>query len=169
MYIFFMIFGLLFISISATFINYIYDIFSINKLTNFLSPIDNKSIWNKINITILPILIWSIIEIPVVGDNGNFIFSVIVNIIISSAIIYEIKYSAMVFFNKENNTINLISIYAATILGQTVQFMILKMKPFFYGSYITTIISILLLLAFYIFITMKPPKTVFFRGYEKKD
>lgn len=169
MYIFFTIFGFLFVSISSTFLNYIYDIFSINKITNFLVPIDNKSIWNKINITVLPVIIWSMIELPVLGDNGNFVIGVIMNIVISCAIIYEIKYSALVFFNKEGNFINLMAIYAATMLGQVMQFMILKMKPFFNGNYLISIIAMLVILLIYVLIRLYPPKTIFFKGNEKKD
>ena len=169
MYIFFVVFGFLFVSASSTFLNYLYDIFPINKLTNFLQPIDNRSIWNKINVTILPIIIWSLIEFPILGENGNFILSVIVNIVLSCAVIYEIKYSCMVFFNKENNTINLISIYVATLFGQAVTFMILKMKTFFTGNYLISIVLLTLLIIIYIIISIHPPKTSFFKVIEKKD
>lgn len=169
MYTFFVVFGFLFVSASATFLNYIYDIFAINKITNFLQPLDNRSIWNKINVTILPILIWSLIEFPILGGNGNFILSIIVNIVLSCAVIYEIKYSCMVFFNKENNTINLISIYVATLFGQAVSFMILKMKTFFNGNYLISIISLVLLIIIYVLISTHPPKTSFFKVIEKKD
>lgn len=164
MYAFFTIFGFIFISIFATITNYIYEIFSINKLTNFLNQVDSKGIWSKINVTILPILMWSLVGLPILGNNANYIISVIVNIIVSCAIIYEIRYGAILLTNKENEKINLISIYIATFIGQIVGFMILKMKPILSSNYLISICGIILLLIIHTILIIRPPKNNFFKG-----
>lgn len=169
MYAFFVVFGFLFVCISSTFLNYIYDVFPINKITNFLSPINNKNSWNQISIVILPIFIWSFIELPILGVNNNFILAILANILISCAIIYEIKYAALFFFDKENNTINLVSIYIATLFGQTVSFLVLKMKPFFNSNLLISFISLLIIFGIFILIKLYPPKRKVFIRTEKKD
>ncbi len=164
MYAFFTIFGFIFVSIFATVTNYIYEIFPFNRFTNFLYQIDNKGIWSKINVTVLPILIWSLVGLPILGNNANFIVSVAVNIIISSAIIYEIRYGALMLANKENDKINLISIYIGALIGQTISFMILKMQTLWQGSYLISILGIIFMIAIHCLLIIKPPKKGFFKG-----
>ena len=167
MYTFFTIVGFIFITIAATFINYIYDVFSINKFTNFIKKTDNKSIWNDINITIVPILVWSLIELPLLGENIYFLLSVILNIFISCSLIYEIRYGAKVFFNRENNVINLISIYIATLFGQVISYMILNINVLSKNGLSLSIIGMIILLVSFYVIQVKPPKNSFFRENKK--
>lgn len=164
MYTFFGMFGFIFISMFATLTNYIYDIFPMNKYTNFLYQLDNKGIWGKISVTVFPILLWSLVELPILGNNSNFLIGVIINILVSCAVIFEIKYGIGLLINKENNTINLISIYIATLIGQLVSYMIFKMDPFFQGNHIMSILGMVLLLNLYIIVIIKPPKIEFFKG-----
>lgn len=164
MYAFFTIFGFIFITIFATITNYIYEIFSINKFTNFLNQVDNNGIWSKVNVTILPTLIWSLIGLPILGSNANFIISIIINIIVSCAVIYEIRYGAILLTNKENNQINLISIYVGTFIGQIVGFMVLKMKPLWQGNYLISILGVVILLFIHSLLIIKPPRSKFFKG-----
>ncbi len=160
MYVFFTIFGFLFIVISSILINYIYKIFSINKITNYLYPTDGKSIINEINITVLPIIIWGFIELPILGSNDNFILSILLNILVSCSIIYEIKYGFYLILKKESKFIDVISIIIATILGQSVSYMILKSNPFIKLDnieYIISIVGMIFILILHSLIVLKIP------------
>ena len=101
MYAFFTIFGFLFIVISSILTNYIYTVFSINKVTNFLYPTDGRNIIDEINITVLPIIVWGFVELPILGYNDNFIISILLNILVSCSIMYEIKYGFYLVLKKE--------------------------------------------------------------------
>lgn len=164
MYMFFCVFGAIFVVIGSAFINYIYEIFPINKITNFLAPIDNKGIWSKISIATLPILIWSCIEIAILGSSNYFIVSVIFNIAIASAIIFIIKYSYSLFSDKENNIINLISIFIGAISGQFIAYLILNVSSISNKFYLVSIIGLCILIGLHILISLRPPKSTFFRG-----
>lgn len=163
MYTFFTIGGFIFVLAFSIFTNYIYDIFPINKITSFIKPDNDKGIWNKISITVLPIIIWSLIELPILGTNENYIIAVLFNIIISCAIIYEIRFSCKIIFNLENNYTNIISIIVASSVGQLVAFMILKMKPLFNFNTWYSIGGIIFLIFIFIMFRYFPPKTDFFR------
>ena len=50
MYLFFLIFGIVFILTAGIFINYIYEFFPINKITNFIYSTNNNHLFNDISI-----------------------------------------------------------------------------------------------------------------------
>lgn len=124
MYLFFTICGFLFVTISSIIINYIYDIFPINKITIFLKPL-GKNFFNQINITIIPILLWSYIELPMLVTNKYFFLSILLNSFVSCIIIYIIKNSSYLINKKTENTIDSIAIIFATLFGQLIQYLIL--------------------------------------------
>lgn len=162
MYLFFMITGFLFVICLSILINYIYEIFSINKITKFLSPTEN-TIFNKIGITIIPSIIWSLIEIPMLGTNYYFLLGFILNIIISMSVIYVIKYGYNLINKNENNIVKIISIIGGTFFGFTVNYLSLLIGIQRDSKLTTSLIGILLFTAFYILIKIFPPKSNFFR------
>lgn len=164
MYLFFTIFGILFCSISTFIIYFIYDLFSINKITNILNPIE-KSIWNDINMAVLPTLVWGLIELPVFGFNNLFIISIILNICVGSAVMYIIKYSSYLFNNKNTLFYDLISIFIAILFGQFIEGLVVAMGSQNFNIFIS-ILSLLGLIIFVLYLKINPPKTFFFT--EKK-
>ena len=162
MYLFFMITGFLFVTGLSILINYIYEIFSINKITKFLSPTEN-TIFNKIGITIIPSIIWSLIEIPMLGTNYYFLLGFILNIIISMSVIYVIKYGYNLINKNENNIVKIISIIGGTFFGFTVNYLSLLIGIQRDSKLTTSLIGILLFTVFYILIKIFPPKSNFFR------
>lgn len=162
MYLFFMITGFLFVTGLSILINYIYEIFSINKITKFLSPTEN-TIFNKIGITIIPSIIWSLIEISMLGTNYYFLLGFILNIIISMSVIYVIKYGYNLINKNENNIVKIISIIGGTFFGFTVNYLSLLIGIQRDSKLTTSLIGILLFTVFYILIKIFPPKSNFFR------
>lgn len=164
MYLFFTLFGILFCSISTFIIYFIYDLFPINKITDILNP-TKKSIWNDINIAVLPTLIWGLIELPIFGFNNLFIISIILNICVGSAVMYIIKYSSYLFNNKNTLFYDLISIFIAILFGQIIEGLIVAMGESDFNIFIS-ILSLIGLIVFVLYLKIKPPKTFFFT--EKK-
>lgn len=126
MYLFFTVCGFLFVAISSIIINYIYDIFPINKVTVFLKPLDRASI-NKFNITLIPILLWSYIELPMLITNKYFVVSVLANSFISCVVMYIIKNSSYLINRKTENVTEGIAIVIATVFGQLIGYLFLLM------------------------------------------
>lgn len=144
MYLFFTVCGFLFVAISSIIINYIYDIFPINKVTVFLKPLDRASI-NKFNITLIPILLWSYIELPMLITNKYFVVSVLANSFISCVVMYIIKNSSYLINRKTENVTEGIAIVIATVFGQLIGYLFLLMGADVISS---ALIQGLLLLAY---------------------
>ena len=164
MYLFFTIFGILFCSISTFIIYFIYDLFPITKITNILNS-TKKSIWNNINIAVLPTLFWGLIELPILGLNNLFIVSIILNICVGSAVMYIIKYSSYLFNNKNTLFYDLISIFIAVLFGQIIEGLVVAMGSSNINIFIS-ILSLIGLIIFVLYLKINPPKTFFFT--EKK-
>ena len=166
MYLFFTIFGILFCSISTIIIYYIYEIFSINKITSILKPID-KSIWNNINIAVLPTLCCAMIKTPILGFNKLFIIAVILNLCVGSSVMYIIKYSNYLLNNKENDQfVDILSIIIAVIFGQLIEGLIVSINTVNDFNIMISILSLIGLTSFVLYLKINPPKTFFFT--EKK-
>ncbi len=166
MYLFWTIFGFFFIFLSSLVIYNIYEIYPINKVTNFLNP-TNDTTWNKINITIVPILVWSFIELPILGSNPYFLLSVLLNTCISSAIMYVIRYGYLVINKKDNKLVDILSILIGTILGQLIAYITLLLGSSNGRSLFISIIGLVLYTLFIIVLKIWPPKSEFFRGIKK--
>lgn len=161
MYIFFMVTGFIFTIGLSIVLNYLYSIFSINKITKFLHPTD-ETIFNQISIPIIPIILWSFIELPILGNNNFFLVGLILNIFLTSSIIYIIKYGYKLISPKESNIVAIIAILVSTFFGFIINYLSLLIGKD--GDLLNSIIGLLVITAFYIIIKIFPPKSEFFRG-----
>ena len=165
MEIFFAVFGFFFVSIFATVTNYLYEFFPYNNFFKIIHSLE-EGIFNKINILILPIIIWTMIELPLLGNKNLLFLSLLLNITISSAIVYVIKYGMFGLFEKVGNTVNLISIYIGAFVGQFISFLIISISNSNLNVFIA-ITEVLIILILYILIMLFPPRTNFFTGATK--
>lgn len=166
MYLFFTLFGFLFIFLSSIGIYYIYEVFSINKVTNFLNPTLDTT-WNRINITIIPVLIWGFIELPILGSNSYFLMSLILNSCVSSAVMYVIRYGNLIFNASDSKFVDIMSMFVGTILGQVIAYIVLLIGLRSSNGIWISIIGILLYTCFVFMLKIYPPKSEFFRGNKK--
>ncbi len=161
MYIFFMVAGFIFTIGLSIVLNYLYSIFSINKITKFLHPTD-ETIFNQISIPIIPIILWSFIELPILGNNNFFLVGLVLNIFLTSSIMYIIKYGYKLISPKESNIVSIIAILVSTFFGFIINYLSLLIGKD--GDLLNSIIGLLVITAFYIVIKIFPPKSEFFRG-----
>lgn len=166
MYLFFTVMGFLFIFLASLGIYFIYDIFPINKVTNFLNPILD-SVWNKINITIIPIVVWSYIELPILGFNSYFMVALILNCCVSSAIMYVIRYGNLIINNSNNKFVDIMSIFVATVLGQMISYIVFLLNARNSFGIWVSIVGVLLYTLFIFMLKISPPRSEFFMGNKK--
>ena len=133
MYLFFMISGFLFVTGLSVLLKFIYEIFPINKITNFLSPTE-ESVFNNIGKVIIPNILWALIEVSLLGSNYYFLLGFILNIFVSMSTIYVIEYGYRLIINKNknNNLINIISIITGSIFGFSVNYLCLLKKTMYF-------------------------------------
>lgn len=164
MYLFFMISGFIFTILSSLILHYLYNIFSVNKLTEFLHP-NKETIFNQISIPLIPIIIWSFIELPILGNNKFFLLGLILNIFLTCAIMYIIKYGYKLISPKENDIINIIAIIISCFFGFIINYLLLLIG--INGDLLHSIIGLLIITIFYILIKIFPPKSEFFQGIKE--
>ena len=163
MYLFFMISGFLFVIGSSIVLNYIYEIFSINKITNFLNP-TKETIFNQINISIIPSTIWALIEIIMLGDNHYFLVGFILNIFVTMCVTYVIKYSYKLISDNESDLLSIVSIVFSSLFGFICNYLCLLIGVDKSINPLYSMIGILVWIIFFIIIKIFPPKSEFFRG-----
>ncbi len=161
---FFTLTGLIF-SISSSIIIYnIYEVYPINKVTLFLKP-NEETIFNRISVSVLPILIWSILEIPLLGHNNLFLIGLILNLVLNCSINYIIHYGNELISETEEKVIPIITIFIANIVGYLINYLTLFIGHF--GSIINTIIGVVLLYILFILIKVLKPNIFIFKNQKK--
>ncbi len=163
MYLFFMISGYLFVVGLSIVFNFLFELFPINKLTKFLSPLE-KTTFNKINIIIIPNILWSLIEIVILGNNKFFILGFILNVFISMCVMYVIKFGYDLIANRESNIVNVVAIFFSCFFGFFCNYICLLIGVNKQINTLYSIVGILVLIGFYFIIRLYPPKSEFFRG-----
>lgn len=129
---YFCLVGFIVIGAFCLYLRYAYELTNHNKYISIFSSINN-SIWEHIKIIIYPTLIWSIIELPILGSNGNFIFAIILNVFVSCSFVYVFHLVNNLVFEKPNDYFEIIGYTIAIAIGQFVSFLVLS---------ITSIISL---------------------------
>ena len=163
MYLFFMICGFFFVIGSSIVINYLFEIFPINKVTSFLNP-TKETIFNSISITIIPNTIWALIEIVLLGNNYYFIVGFLLNIFITLCITYVIKYGYSLITSKESSIIDVVAIVFSVFFGFVCNYLCLLIGIERSINPLYSVTGILVWIGFYIIIRIFPPKSEFFRG-----
>lgn len=163
MYLFFMISGYLFVVGLSIILNYLFELFPINKITKFLSPLED-TIFNNISVVIVPNMLWALIELVILGNNKYFLIGFLLNIFVSLCITYVIKYGYALIANKESNIVNIVAICFSCFFGFTCNHICLLIGTNTQINPIFSIIGILVFIVFYLLIKFFPPKSTFFRG-----
>ena len=112
MYSFFMISGYFFVVGASVILQYLFEIFSINIVTKFLSPTED-TIFNKIGIIMIPNILWALIEIVLLGNNYYFILGFLLNIFVSLCLMYVVRYGYTLISKYDSNIVNVVSIFFA--------------------------------------------------------
>ena len=163
MVLFFMISGYLFVIGLSIILNYLFELFSITKITSFLSPTEDTT-FNKIGIVIIPNILWSLIEVVLLGNNFYFILGFILNIFVSLCLMYVVKYGYKLISKYDSNITNVVAIIFSCFFGFLCNYLCLmigvnkEINPWF------SVLGIIILITIYVLIRLFPPKTEFFKG-----
>lgn len=163
MYLFFMISGYLFVVGFSIVLNFLYELFPINRITKFLSPLEETT-FNRISIIIIPNFFWALIELVILGSNKFFILGFMLNVFISMCVMYVIKFGYDLIANRESNIVNVVAIIFSCFFGFFCNYICLLIGVNKQINTLYSIIGILLLIGFYFIIRLFPPKSEFFRG-----
>lgn len=158
----FEILGFLFIGSCALLFHYVDEVFKPNKFTDLFS-INNDSIWENLKVIILPIILWSFIELPYLKNNNNILIAKALQIFISIALIFVIYYGLQALINKKSPLLKGIAIYVASLISSLVSYMILSIDTIFSIPLLITIGVFILFIIIYCLLTYCPPKLSWFK------
>lgn len=161
---FFTITGVVFTILSSIIIKNIYDMYPITKVTEFLKPTE-ETIFNRISTSVFPIIIWGIIETPVLGYNNFFILGLLLNIIINCAITYVIVYGHDLFSHDEGKIMPIFSIIIATLIGFLINYLTLFIGR--YGDLTNSILGMILIIILFVLIRVLKPNVFIFKNQKK--
>lgn len=166
MYLFFMITGFLFVVGASIVLNYLYEIFSINKFTEFLVPTKN-TVFNKISIVIIPNILWGLIELVMLGTNYYFLLGFLLNIFVSLCVTYVIKYGYKLIGNNDSNIVNIIAICVSCFFGFVINYICLLIGISRYINPLYSILGVIIFIIFFVLIKIFPPNSDFFRRIDE--
>ena len=161
---FFTITGIIFAIFSSIIIKNIYDYYPINKITEFLKPTE-ETIFNRISISIFPIIIWAIVECPILGYNNLFLPGILLNIVLNCSIYYIVFYGNDLINHEEDKITPIITIILANIVGYLINYLTLFIGNF--GNIINSIIGLSLILILFILIRILKPNILIFKNQKK--
>jgi hypothetical protein len=165
--IFFELLGFLFISSCALLFHYVDYFFKPNKFTDILST-NNDSIWENLKVVVLPIILWTFIELPAVSTNKNVLLATIIKLFITMALLFVIYYSSQVILKKKPPLLKGIAIYVASFIGSITAYMILSMKTVIDVNLIVTISILVIFIIIYLVLSLVPPKIFLFQDPDTK-
>ena len=160
-----MIFGFLFALGSSIVLRFIYNIFPINKVTHFLSPTED-TVWARVGISVIPILIWSFIELPLLGGNDKFLIGILTNIFITCSVSYIVHYTYILICKGESKFIDVLSIVLSLLVGYMVNYITLLVGK--ETELLYSLIGLGVVYLFFVFIKIFPPNSYFFKGGKRK-
>ena len=161
---FFTITGIIFTIFSSIVIKDIYNFYPINKITEFLKPTE-ETVFNRISISVFPIIIWAIVECPILGYNTLFLLGLLLNIVINCSICYIIYYGRTLISHEEETIIPTVTIILANIIGYLINYLTLFIGKF--GNILNSIIGLSLVLIVFLLIRIIKPNMFIFKNEKK--
>lgn len=150
------IIGFFFISIIGALSHFLYDIGNHNKYLSIFFAV-NESTWEHIKITLTPMFLWLIVEIPFLYKNSNFIFSKFIGLMCPLILIPTIFYGYKTITKKSVLIIDIslffVSVLCAQLLSSFILFKGLKVP--FAVNYVS-LIGIIVIFVFYMILTIYP-------------
>ena len=152
-------YGFLFISILGTILHFTYDLSNHNKYVGLFSAV-NESVWEHMKLVVFPSLIWTLIEIPFLYDNHNFIFAKFISLMTMLFLIPFLFYLAKHLFKKNYLLLDILIFYIAVGVGCLISFYILKAKDIPAFINYLSLIGLLFIYGYFLIATLIPGKSI---------
>ena len=159
---YFMIIGIIVISVIGTLSHFLYDITKHNKIVGLFTAV-NESTWEHIKIAVIPTILWGLIDGCVYGINYNYFFAKFVSLIAIIILIPLLFYGYMFLFKKNNEVINVLIFYLVIIISQYLFTYLISVSSVNYLLGCISCIGICFVFACCIIFTFMPGKNFMFK------
>ncbi len=150
--------GAFFISILGTFLHFTYDLSNHNKYVSLFSAV-NESVWEHLKLLVFPSFLWTLIEIPFLYKNHNFLFAKCVSLIIMTLIIIFFSTIIKKVFEKNILFLDIVFFYIAIFLGQFISFKILSLSPVSSSINYICLLILIFIYGYFLIATFIPGKS----------
>ena len=109
-------------------LHFTYDLSNHNKYVSLLSAV-NESVWEHMKLLVFPSLVWTLIEVPFISSNPNFLLAKCISLIVMVLLIPILFYSIKYIFKKSYLIVDILIFYVAVGIGQYLANTILNLDP----------------------------------------
>ena len=152
-------YGFIFISILGTILHFTYDLSNHNKYVGLFSSV-NESVWEHMKLVVFPSLIWTLIEIPFLKDNHNFIFAKFTGLITMLFLIPFLFYLLKRLLKKSYLLLDILIFYIAVGAGEVISFYILKANNIPDILNYLSLIGLIIIYGYFLIATLIPGKSI---------
>ncbi|MBU1945326.1 MAG: DUF6512 family protein [Candidatus Eisenbacteria bacterium] len=155
--------GAAFVIVTGTLLHFVYEWSGSNSFVGVFSPI-NESVWEHLKLAFFPILFFAFIEYFFLRTEvHNFWFAKAAECLLVMGIIVAFFYAYSGIIGKSIVVIDILSFFAAVIVGQVVSYRLLLKGTIKKRSAIVPAIVLLLIAASFIVCTFYPPHIPLFK------
>jgi len=155
--------GFFVISIIGTMLHFTYDLSNGNLIVATFSAV-NESIWEHLKIAVIPMLLWTIVELFVLKYRpDNLWTSLIIKITINMILIVILYYLSLLVIEVHNPKVAMAIFYFSIFVSQIVGYIVINMKKVNVNVEEVSKYAVIILFLLFVFFTFLPPKAQVFK------
>ena len=157
-----MLSAIIIISIVGTFLHFLYEISNHNKFIAIIAAV-NESTWEHIKIALTPTLLWGLYDGYIYLENPNYFIAKSLSLLTIIILIPLIFYTYKSFTKKALLPLDILTFYITIISSQFVFNYIINLNQFGYFYRYLGIITLFIIFACYMILTLQPLKNFIFK------
>lgn len=156
------ILGFFFISIFGTLAHFMYDWLNHKKWAAIFFAV-NESTWEHIKIALTPFFAWSVIEIPLLISNPNFIFAKLISVMLLILVMPVLACIYPLFTKKNYLVVDILIFYITIFISQFAYYKIMNLTPVSNTVIYISFVILLIIWSSYLLLTLLPLKSDLFK------
>lgn len=155
--------GFFFISIIGTMLHFAFEFSGDNLIVATFSAV-NESIWEHLKIAVMPVFLWTIIELVILKyRSDNLWTSIFAKIVTNMLLIVLLYYISLFILGTHNSKVAIGIFYVSILVSQIIGYIVINMKKVDVKIEEVTKYSVLFIFLLFIFFTFIPPKAEIFK------
>lgn len=155
--------GFFVISIIGTILHFTYDLSNGNLIVATFSAV-NESVWEHLKIAVMPLLLWTIIELFVLKYRPDNLWTSLLAKVIANMFLIVILFYTSLLITKTHNTVISISIfYFSILISQMIGVIVMNMRKVNVNIEEISKYAVIFIFLLFVFFTFLPPKAGLFK------
>lgn len=155
--------GFFVISIIGTILHFTYELSNGNLIVATFSAV-NESVWEHLKIAVMPVFIWTIVELFLLKYRPDNLWIALLSKIITNMVLIVVLFYASLLITKAHNTvISILIFYFSILIGQIIGIKVINMKKVNVNIEEISKYVVIIIFLLFIFFTFLPPKASIFK------